>query len=58
MEYAIYDLDHNQQLLGIFETYKQAGEYLRLSADAVQKAIKRKSIMKDRYIARKIKEGE
>jgi len=57
VSYAIYDLEYNQQLLGVFDTYKQAGDYLNLSPDAVQKAIKRNSVMKGRYVARKIKEG-
>lgn len=54
MKYAIYDQKNNGQIVGTFETYKEAGKYLNLSPDAVQKAIKRGSIMKKRYTAEKI----
>lgn len=57
MQYAIYDLEHNQQCLGLFDTYKEAGDYLDLSPDAVQKAIKRNGVMKGRYKASKIEEA-
>lgn len=58
MAYAIYDIKHNQVCLGVFDTYKEAGDYLGLSPDAVYYAIKRKSVMKGRYVARKLGEEE
>jgi hypothetical protein len=51
--YAIYKKE-KETLVGIFDTYKKAGEYLGLTGDAVQKAVKRKSVMKNEYIARKV----
>ncbi len=53
MNYAIYELPH-ETLVGIFDTYKKAGNFLGLSPDAIQKGIKRKSIIKSKYIAMKI----
>ena len=51
--YAIYEKE-KERLRGIFDTYKEAGKFVGLSPDAVQKAIKRKSVMKNKYIARKV----
>jgi hypothetical protein len=51
--YVIYSKE-NEEIKGVFNTYKKAGDFLGLSPDAIQKGIKRKSIIKRKYIIRKI----
>lgn len=54
--YAIHDTFENDQPAGVFETYKKTGDFLGLSLNAVYYAIKRDSLMKNRYTAEKIED--
>ena len=56
--YAIYDTYKNDQLAGLFDTYKKAGDFLGLSPDAVYYAIQRDSLMCGRYIAEKVEDDK
>lgn len=54
MKYILYDQKYRGCPAGIFKTYKEVGEYLGLTADAVCRALQRDSLMKQRYTVEKI----